>query len=148
ITSSEAPVGFVFAKTSLDSRDNWTATLSHEALEMLIDPWIDCTARGVVNGKPALVAYEVCDPVENDEYRINSIAVSNFVMPAWFIPEATLTSLVTFDFLANLRAPYTLSAGGYIAYLETLAGSWQQAFGDKAPLHQRTPETLSRRGRR
>jgi hypothetical protein len=147
VTPGDNPVGYCFAKTTIESGDRWSATLSHEALEMLADPWITETALGTWRAKPVLFAYEVCDPVENDEYAINGIAMSNFVTPEWFI-DGTPPHGAKFDFLGKLNLPFTLSKGGYIAYQESLPGPWQQAFGEQAPPHQKTPERLSRRQRR
>jgi len=38
LTSAGAPLGKVFAKLDLESGSSWTVTLSHELLEMLVDP--------------------------------------------------------------------------------------------------------------
>jgi hypothetical protein len=48
----------------------WTVQLSHEVVEMLVDP--------------DLTGDEVCDPVEEDAYRLDGVWVSDFVTPAWF----------------------------------------------------------------
>jgi len=147
VTPGDNPVGYCFAKTTIESGDNWSATLSHEALEMLADPWITQTAIGTWQGKPALFAYEVCDPVENDEYAVSGVAMSNFVTPAWFY-DGPPPHGARMDYLAKLSLPMTLSKSGYVAYQTSLGGQWQQAFGEQGRPHQRTPEQLSRRHRR
>jgi hypothetical protein len=78
LTSQGAPLGKIFAKLDLDSGSSWTATLSHELLEMLADPWINWCAFGSDN---KLYALEVCDAVEADNlgYFIDGVLVSDFV---------------------------------------------------------------------
>src|SRR3954465_7886358 len=49
LTSQGAPLGKIFAKLDLDTGSSWTATLSHELLEMLADPWINWGAFGSDN---------------------------------------------------------------------------------------------------
>jgi hypothetical protein len=97
--------------------DGLTTTLSHELLEMLADANANLYADGFyydARGKqrPALVGYEVCDPVEADIYRVDGVAVSNFVCPDWFEPEHPAGG--KFDFLGKVDAPFKLSPGGYI----------------------------------
>lgn len=46
LTSQGTPLGKIFANLDLDSDSSWTATLSHELLEMLADPWINWCAVG------------------------------------------------------------------------------------------------------
>jgi hypothetical protein len=145
-TSWERPCGFVFVRPCLEVGDSWQATASHELLEMLADPLINLAAEGVHHGRPALFALEVCDPVENDEYEIGGVAVSNFVLPTWFVsgplPDDSLV-----DFLGRLTDPFTLSPGGYASYCTEL-GRWQQWFAKRCPKHQRQPAAYSRRRRR
>jgi hypothetical protein len=75
-----------------------SAVLSHEVLEWWYDPacndWAD---RGRTS-----VAKELCDPVEADWYRIDGVAVSNYVLPAWFNP---LDKVGPFDRLGKLTKP-------------------------------------------
>src|SRR6266566_3784885 len=41
MTTIGTPLGKVFAKLDMENGSSWTATLSHELLEMLADPWIN-----------------------------------------------------------------------------------------------------------
>lgn len=141
LTATDSPVGYVFAKTTIEAGDLWQVTLSHELLEQIADPYIDtcvevqlpqgAPAPGVVGlvghrrNQTALVAYEVADPVENDTYMIDGVPLSNFVLPAWFQSPATPGVQGPFDYLQKLTAPLTLTAGGYISYATRL-GAWQQ----------------------
>src|ERR1700690_308816 len=44
-SSRGTPLGKVFAGLDLQSVGSWTVTLSHELLEMLVDPWINWCAQ-------------------------------------------------------------------------------------------------------
>jgi hypothetical protein len=145
-TANERPCGFVLVRLCLDAGDSWQATASHELLEMLADPLVNLVAEGQFQGRPALFALEACDPVENDEYEIAGLPVSNFVLPTWFLP-GPLPDEMLVDFLGRLAEPGTLSPGGYVNYCTEL-GRWQTAFARRCPKHQRQPGAYSRRRRR
>ena len=85
MNNAEVPVGFVFTDLG-----NWTVTLSHEVLEMIVDPTVNVYVPGPDPRSPddpgawLLHTYEVCDAVERTEYEVDGIAVSNFVTPSYF----------------------------------------------------------------
>ena len=89
-----------------------SSTLSHEVLEMFIDPACNLWA---VNGQGPAYSLEVCDPVEAPTYPdpVNGASVSNFVFPSWFDPQGT----APFDKLRQVTAPFTIAAGGYANYM-------------------------------
>ncbi|MGB1014164.1 MAG: hypothetical protein ACPG4T_08535 [Nannocystaceae bacterium] len=65
----------------------WTVTLSHEVLEMLVNPRTDRLVRGPApyqGGKNTLYVEEICDPVSARKYELDDISVSDFVYPGWF----------------------------------------------------------------
>lgn len=143
-TAAGLPVGFVFVKTAQDAGEAWTATLSHEVLEQLVDPWCTYAVEGLWARRPALIALEVADPTENGEYQIAGAALSNFVTPEWFNAHPRGPT----DFLGALRGKsFTLDKGGYLSYARSL-GAWREAFAAKTPRHQRRAVPLSRRQRR
>jgi hypothetical protein len=105
---------------------NWQVTVSHEALEILLDPDIR-RVFGIRSGLYAAV--EACDAVESDDlaYDIDGVKVSDFVLPAYFSHSAT----GPFDHGGHLHAPCpALTPGGYMS-LRDLSG-WHQVFADKA----------------
>ncbi len=125
--------GAVPAKPVLDNGGqvtigDWSVSsaLSHEALEMLVDPncnlWAD-------NGKGWAYTLEVCDPVEAPSYTVNGVSVSNFVTPSWFDSSAPATA--QFDKLGQLTSPFSILKGGYVVYES--AGAPQQKFGGEFP---------------
>src|SRR5262245_24947892 len=100
---------------------DWQDTLSPAAPELTDDPGATPSARGRLKHRgrlrAALVAYEVCDPVQADSYRIDGVPVSDFVTPEWFEPEREPGSL-KFSFRDSVTRPFELADGGYIdAYI-------------------------------
>lgn len=95
-----------------------SATLSHEILELVADPWADYWAQGPMTVKGSLIALEVGDPVQDGTYFIDGAAtspvgVSNFVTPQWF--DADLVGKAgDFDKMGVLSAPFTKTSGGYL----------------------------------
>lgn len=116
VTSAGAPLGKVFVNTAAQFTFPWSVVLSHEILEMLVDPYCELAAfnqDSTTTGQ--LVAYEVCDPVQDHGggYMIGDIEVSNFVYPGWF--EASFPAGQPVDFLKVLPGPLVLGSGGYIS---------------------------------
>jgi hypothetical protein len=129
LTATGMPLGKVFIKTTVDNGLAWSVTLSHELLEMLIDPYVNLTAFiQTANTKGVFVAYEVGDPVEDDTlgYAINSVLVSDFVLPSYFVPGAT----GPYDFCGHITAPLQLIPGGYLSVFDVKKGSgWVELNG-------------------
>jgi len=81
--------GFGPAKLAYGRSKPIPNVMSHEALELLADRYAD---RWVELADDLVVAFEVCDMVENDSYPITvtiggdtqAVLVSNFAYPAWF----------------------------------------------------------------
>ncbi len=139
------PLGKIFAKLDLQAGQSWSVTISHELLEMLIDPYI-CTAAQGPDGK--FYAYEVCDACEADNlaYHIGSVLVSDFVTPKWFQPA---DSADCYDFLEHLTASLQLAPGGYIGVFDPKSGGWTQLTDDRlVTAMQQTAPVGSRRTRR
>jgi hypothetical protein len=103
-----------------------SVTLSHEVLELTGD----APANRWVDGPGGMdYAFELCDAVEGDTYEIDGVAVSNFVLPAWFDPKAKAGE--SFDYLGKLTAPFTMTAGGYMI-VRTEPGKVTQVFAHHA----------------
>ncbi len=90
-------------------RSSVASVLSHEVLELLADPFVNSWVEGTRTKHGNLYSLEVCDPVEAEQYAIDSVAVSNFVLPEWFNTDVTRTD--KYDFLGSLTAPFTMSKG-------------------------------------
>jgi hypothetical protein len=129
--------GVVAAKPELDNgghvtTGDWSVSsvLSHEVLEMFIDP--DCNLWAN-DGKGSAYSFEVCDPVEAPTYTVKDVSVSNFVAPCWFDPLSAKSA--QFDKLGCLTAPFSILKGGYVVYES--AGKEHQKFGDEFPQWRR-----------
>jgi len=142
--------GVVAAKPELDNggqvtTGDWSvsSTLSHEVLEMFVDPNCNLWAN---DGKGTAYSLEVCDPVEAPTYTVSGVAVSNFVTPSWFDPLAPATA--QFDKLGLLTAGFSVLTGGYMVYES--AGKEHQQFGNQFPNWRKEMKTgrLARTRRR
>lgn len=152
LTASGLPIGKIFAKTTMDAGDSWTVTASHELLEIMADPYINLTANSSDGTKQ--FAYENCDAVEETDYDINGIRVSNFVTPAWF-EDGIHIGQTQYDYLKLLTKPFQLLAGGYIGVRDlTKANGWTQLTARHLNIpgavthYKNFPHTGSRRERR
>lgn len=123
----------------------WTVTVSHELIEMLIDPHGNrllhqtLDLRGYPNQLPglpanidALTLIEACDPCEGETYNIAGIPVSDFVFPTWY---STINSVsgpdsgsfeAGADFLGRCK-PGRLLRDGYVSYIDRHSNHWKQA---------------------
>jgi len=91
--------------------------ISHEMLEMIIDPVGNKTymASVIVNGKTierASIISEVSDPVNNQHYNFNitngmKVQVTDYVLPSWFNPGGKRP----FNHNDTLGAPFALTSG-------------------------------------
>lgn len=111
------PTGFVFADLA-----DWTVSLSHELLELIIDPNCRAYLPGpdprpqAAPGDWVWHTYEVCDAVERTEYQIDGVSVSNFVTPAYFGAEGTDRART--DFLGIGVAPFGLLPNCHLCIIE------------------------------
>lgn len=147
LTPAGMPVAKVFAKDDLDNKLSVSVTLSHELLEMLVDPYIqNCVFDQTSDTEGTLYAYEVCDAPEDDKfgYLINGVLVSDFVFPTWFESGRSPNS-VRFDFKNVLKAPFSLAPGGYIGMFVVGPNStgWSQKTAE-GPTGQRHLAKLAR----
>jgi hypothetical protein len=133
--------GVVAAKPELDNGGqvtigDWSvsSTLSHEVLEMFVDPNCNLWAN---DGKGSVYSLEVCDPVEAPTYTVSGVSVSNFVTPSWFDPLAPATA--QFDKMGQLTAGFSILPGGYMVYES--AGKEQQKWGSKYPNWRKETKT-------
>lgn len=104
------------------SGSDWRTCLGHEVLEALADPLTERMGEGAF----AKYIVEVADPVEEDNYDIDGIPVTNFVTPAYF----GFNQDKRYDFMGRLHSPApALRPAGYIMSLEN--GVWSSRFGER-----------------
>ncbi len=125
--------GVVAAQPELDNggqvlTGDWSvsSTLSHEVLEMFVDPNCNLWAN---DGKGSAYSLEVCDPVEAPTYTLSGVSVSNFVTPSWFDPLAPASA--QFDKLSKLTAGFSILPAGYMTYQS--GNKEQQQWGTAYP---------------
>jgi hypothetical protein len=104
---SSPPIAYVFTQTTRQSRQTVSRVLSHEIIEMVVDPTDERMQQ--IDGFTYLV--EACDPVHPDEwgYQKTGVLVSNFVTPAYY----RITGGSRFDFCNRLQrsCPSVLRGG-------------------------------------
>lgn len=113
------PVGKVDAAACARYGLSWTVTLTHELGEIMVDPWCVAAAQYATD---SWIAYELCDPVEADEFgaTINGVRVSDYLLPAYFAGGAG-----PYDAYGHLSgAAPTLISGGYASVC--VNGNWSQ----------------------
>ena len=135
-----APTGFAAVKDAQDDGVPPSSVISHEVLELLVDPEI----IRLMQVGDVVVPLEVCDAVEGAPYSIDGVDVENFVLPSYYVAGAT----APFDHEGVLKsgAP-SLMPGGY-CYSAPI-GQWTQQNAERVRAAKRAPAPAwSRRGRR
>lgn len=129
LTKDGQPVSKVFVKDTLKVGDKISATASHELFEMAMDPNCDLWARGPGG---VFYAYEMSDAVEDTEFTVNGISISNFVHPSFF-ENFDHPSGTKFDHLGVLTKPFETSKNGYQTIIDPKKGKgMHDIFGSKA----------------
>ena len=132
LNAREVPFGFVFT----DFLDGWTVTLSHEALELIIDPTANVFVPGPDPRDPDNLSkfvwhtYEVCDAVERTSYMIDDLSVSNFLTPSYFAEGDALGTRN--DFLGVGVKSFATTPGSHIAFFDPAAGRFETIIGQQA----------------
>jgi hypothetical protein len=145
VTNEGLPISKVFVKTIQGDHSSVSVGATHEICEMAVDPTINLAAQDL-NG--TFWAYEVCDPVEDDQYGydIDGILVTDFVTPEWFGFKNAAGSV---DFKQRAAKGFEVLSGGYAQKFDPKKG-WTQLTGSKAEHRRRAanPAEGSRRERR
>lgn len=116
-------------------QSNWTVTLSHELMEMLVNPYGNRVMSGhEFYGQPRDndptndVEYltEIADPTQtvNNGYDIEGVRVSDFYLPSFF--DLAYTEGKQYSFTGAIKAPMALTEGGFISFRRL--GEWYQAY--------------------
>lgn len=112
----EVPEGHVY----LDAcRQNWPEVLSHELLEMVINPFLNLEVARLQKDLVQLIPYEICDPVQGTTKEIDGYKLSNFVYPNYFVEDAN----GPFDCLNLVKRPFEILPTGYSTIIEVNKGS-------------------------
>lgn len=87
VGSDGTPQCTVNAAKIIQAQGSISATLSHEIMEMLVDPWLS-TVTFLQAGSPnaaTVYLHEICDPVAGYAYLIDGVTVADFVTPTFFV---------------------------------------------------------------
>lgn len=122
------PFGFVFTEISRSIGEDWSVTLSHEALELIADPEVNLLVAGPHPAglkRDVFHWYEMCDAVQAETYEIDGIKVSNFVLPLYFTSSDEKAGRN--DFLGRSHEAKTLRSfgvnpGGYVGFFDPVLG--------------------------
>jgi hypothetical protein len=126
LTDQGQPISKIFVKTTQENKELVSVTACHELFEMAIDPIANLWAEAADGTE---YAYEMSDPVEEDTFLVDGVAMSNFVHPAWFEPFKHPAG-TKFDHLGLLTKPFSMTKGGYMIIKKK--GKVGQVYGSKA----------------
>lgn len=120
-TAAGVPYGFVFTKLAKELGQHWSVTLSHEALELAMDPDVNLLAQGPhpdkqENGRIVYHWYELCDAVQDSTYKIDEVEVANFLLPPYFTSGEEHKNHN--DFLATGIKSFGVAEGGYVGFFD------------------------------
>jgi hypothetical protein len=128
----------------------WSLTASHEALEMLVDPFGNRLVAGDSpksdQGRVSFLV-EVCDPSEAADfaYSCNGVLVSDFLTPNFYDPAKAAG--VRYSYTGGVTEPRQICRGGYLSWQDAVSDSWWQAtwfdgdtpaFREIGPIDQRS----------
>src|SRR5262249_15477302 len=122
------PYGFVFLELSKKLNEEWTVTLSHEALELLADPEANLLVQGPHPKKPSHQVFhwfEMCDAVQDESYLVDGVHVSNFVLPLYFTSSDERGGRNDFlgtDVDGKTLRSFSVNPGGYIGFFDPAIG--------------------------
>ncbi|MFB9246462.1 hypothetical protein [Massilia antarctica] len=117
-----------FALVTYDDHEAWSVLLSHEVLEMLVDPGCNYFVDGPdpENGsRKAKFLVEICDPCMGRTYindEAPKISVADFCLPAYY----GLKAGNRFTHRDTIHVAYTVARGGYLSW-QNADGVWRQA---------------------
>jgi hypothetical protein len=117
------PYGLVFTELANQLGTPWTCTLSHEVIEIIVDPHVNQLVMGPHPTRPkhnVPFLKEACDPVQADSYTIDGTTVANFVTPAYYAVGSPPRST---NQCGRALAPFGVLDGGYVQYLDTAIGA-------------------------
>ena len=118
------PYGFVFVELSEELEEEWSVTLSHEALELIGDPEANLLVVGPDpkdRRKRVFHWYEMCDAVQAESYEVDGVKVSNFLLPLYFTSSDERGGRNDFlgrTYKGKALLSFGVNPGGYLGYYD------------------------------
>lgn len=145
---NDIPYAEVFVKTARDDKVPWEEVLSHEGLEMIVDPFVDPTKPRTVTFNGFIWIVEVGDPVQGCGYDIGDpenrhcgVTVADFAEPSWFGMDST----EPYSFRRSVAKPFEIADDGYMSRApENNPSKWEQLMGSMRSDHPKWASRLSR----
>jgi hypothetical protein len=126
--------------------DAWSVTISHEVLEMVVDPYGNRLVAAAHPRDPnQRVKYlvEVCDPCQTVWYPVNGVPVADFYTPRYFDPVGIPGG--RYSFTGQLDRPLDLVDGGYLSWIDPKDSAlYQLGYGETEPVRMATLLQLAR----
>lgn len=131
------PYGFVFLDVCQELNEAWSVTLSHEALELLGDMQGNLLVQGPHPQHPKQEVFhwfEMCDAVQSQHYEIDGVAVSNFVLPAYFTlgeQEGSRNDFLARKINGKGLASFGICPGSYVGFYNPKTGKHETCWSDE-----------------
>jgi hypothetical protein len=122
------PYGFVFTELAKQLKEDWTVTLSHEALELVGDPEVNLLVQGphpADSDRAVFHWYEMCDAVQAEVYEIDGTKVSNFVLPLYFTggeEKGGRNDFLGRPYKGKTLRSFGVNPGGYVGFFDPEKG--------------------------
>jgi hypothetical protein len=110
LTPEGMPMSKIFVRTTRNNGEEVSVMASHELVEMLVDPGTNMVVLGP-DGE-SFYYYESADPVEETNFEVLGLRMSNFVYPAYF-ESFHKRGATKFDHLGLVKKPFQILPGGY-----------------------------------
>jgi hypothetical protein len=134
--------------------DAWSLSVSHELIEMIVDPSasrlvagpeLKISGRAIVENPGKHVEYlvEACDPCQDQKfaYLIEDVIVSDFFTPHYHDPVKSAGT--KYSFTGAITEPRQVLPGGYISWFDPAARKiWQIQYFQEPKLEDLTKEYL------
>jgi hypothetical protein len=126
--------------------DTWSVTLSHEALEMITDPFgnrLVAASHPLDPRRRVRYLLEICDPCQAVWYPVNGVPVSDFYTPRYFEPVAINGG--RYSFTGEIERPLQILEGGYLTWIDPEDSAlYTLSYGDPAPVQAASLLELAR----
>lgn len=121
------PYGVISTELSALVGEPWSTTLSHELIELALDPEANLLVLGPHPTDPSLTVafwYEGCDACQDQSYKIGDVWVSNFLLPLYFVTDGDKVGFT--NRMHNQLKSFNVTSGGYLGFYNPSTGKVEQ----------------------